>query len=133
MRILIDSNILISAALNAKSTPYQAFLKAVTYPNKAVICEQNIEELKRIFHYKFPEKIDLLEQFLTLALLVIDVIPTPNNTVKIEELIRDSADRPIIRAAVMADVDIIITGDKDFLESGIHDPKIMTASEFVNM
>ena len=32
MRILIDTNILISAMLNPNGTPYQAYLKAVTYP-----------------------------------------------------------------------------------------------------
>ena len=34
MRVLVDSNILISAALSTKGTPYKAFLKAVTHPNK---------------------------------------------------------------------------------------------------
>lgn len=133
MRILIDSNILISAALNSKSTPYQAFLKAVTYPNKVVICEQNIEEIKRVFEHKFPSKIKLLEQFLMIALLVIDVIPMPDTVVREEQALRDVADRPILRAAILSGVDIILTGDKDFLESGIEHPKIVTASEFVKM
>lgn len=49
MRVLVDTNILISAALSSNGTPYKAFLKAVTYPNKGIICDQNIEELRRIF------------------------------------------------------------------------------------
>lgn len=40
-------------------------------------------------------------------------------------------DRPILRAAINAKADIILTGDKDFLESGIENPKILTASEFL--
>lgn len=84
MRILVDTNILISAALNAKGTPYKAFLKAVTHPNKGLICDQNIEELRRIFNRKFPDKIKILEH-------------------------------------------------KDFLESSVKVPKIMTATEFLNM
>ena len=40
-------------------------------------------------------------------------------------------DRPILRAAIHAGADILLTGDKDFLESGILNPKIMTAAEFV--
>lgn len=39
MRILIDTNILISAALNPHGTPYRAYIKAVTYPNKGIILE----------------------------------------------------------------------------------------------
>lgn len=50
MRVLIDTNILISAALSSKGTPYQAFIKAVTYPNHGMVCEQNIDELRRIFN-----------------------------------------------------------------------------------
>lgn len=37
MRVLIDTNVLISAALSAKSVSYQAYVKAVSYPNHGVI------------------------------------------------------------------------------------------------
>lgn len=50
MRILIDTNVLISAILNPKGTPFQAYLRAVSVPNHALICDQNIEELRRIFN-----------------------------------------------------------------------------------
>ena len=56
MRVLIDTNIMISAALSSKGTPYKAFTKAVTHPNKGVICDQNIEELRRIFNRKFHKR-----------------------------------------------------------------------------
>ena len=131
MRVLVDTNILISAALSPNGTPYKAFLKAVTYPNKGIICDQNIEELRRIFNRKFPQKIFLLEHFLTIALLTMEVVPTPIEEFEEESYIRDVADRPILRAALNAKVDILLTGDKDFLESGITYPKIITATEFV--
>lgn len=131
MRVLVDTNILISAALSPNGTPYKAFLKAVTYPNKGIICDQNIEELRRIFNRKFPQKIFLLEHFLTIALLTMEVVPTPIEELEEESYIRDVADRPILRAALNAKVDILLTGDKDFLESGIIYPKIITATEFV--
>lgn len=131
MRVLIDTNILISAALNSQGTPYRAFLKAVTYPNRGIICDQNIEELRRVFNRKFPQKISLLEHFLSIALLTMEVIPTPIEESETESYIRDVNDRPILRAALMANVDVLITGDKDFLESGIHKPQIMTATDFL--
>lgn len=46
---------------------------------------------------------------------------------------RDVKDRPILRAAIAANADLILTGDKDFLESGIERPLSVTASEFLNM
>lgn len=133
MRILIDTNILISAALNSHGTPYKAYLKAVTYPNKGIICDQNIEELWRIFNRKFPTKISVLEKFLAYSLSVIEVATTPEMEEDAEKLIRDVKDRPILRAALNAKADVLLTGDKDFLESGVTDPKIMTAAEFLEM
>ncbi len=63
MRIFIDTNVLISAILNPHGTPYNAYIKAVTSPYQAIISDQNIDELKRIFNRKFPNKISLLERF----------------------------------------------------------------------
>lgn len=133
MRVLIDTNIMISAALSSKGTPYKAFTKAVTHPNKGVICDQNIEELRRIFNRKFPQKISLLEHFLSIALLAMEVVPTPVEEVESEKNIRDVADRPILRAAINANVDVLLTGDKDFLESRVTNPKIMTAADFLEI
>lgn len=133
MKILIDTNILISAALNNNGTPYKAFLKAVTFPNHGFICEQNIDELQRIFNRKFPHKLYALQSFLSLALLTLEIIPTPVTGYTCEEKIRDLNDRPILRAAIYANVDILLTGDKDFLESGLHTPQIMTAADFLTM
>jgi putative PIN family toxin of toxin-antitoxin system len=131
MRVLIDTNILISASRSDAGTPYQAFLKAVTIPNQGVVCDQNIDELRRVYNRKFQNKLDLLQAFLALVLPVLEVVRAPEFDLEIEAKIRDISDRPILRAAIAAGVDVIITGDKDFLESGVSEPRIMTAAEFV--
>lgn len=131
MRVLIDTNILISAALSSNGTPYRAFIKAVSYPNHGLICEQNIDEMRRIFNRKFPQKIAALEKFLSLALMTLEMVPTPVEEYHSEMQIRDINDRPILRAAIHANADILLTGDKDFLESGLENPKIMNAIDFV--
>ncbi len=64
MKILIDTNILISAALNPTGTLYKAYIKAVPYPNKGILSETNIEELYRIFNRKFPNKLQALAIFI---------------------------------------------------------------------
>ena len=133
MRVFIDSNILISAALNPQGVPYQAFLKAVRYPNKGIMSVQNLEEIKRVFIHKFPQKIKLLEQFLALALHVIEVVPIPEVKSDDEVLMRDITDRAILRAAIQAESDVLVSGDKDFLESGIKHPLIVTAASFLSM
>jgi predicted nucleic acid-binding protein len=75
----------------------------------------------------------LLQAFLAFALPVLEVVRTPAFDLEVEMKIRDISDRPILRAAIAANVDVIITGDKDFLESGVSDPMIMTAAEFVQL
>ena len=131
MKVLIDTNILISAALSATGIPYKAYQKAVTHPNHGVVCDQNIDELRRVFNRKFPGKIQALERFLALALTVLEIVPTPPIEIADESKIRDHADRPILRAAVKASVDVLLTGDKDFLESGLKQPAIMRAADFL--
>ena len=74
-----------------------------------------------------------MERFLAMALAVIEVVQVPDERSEEENFIRDVNDKGIMRAAVAAKVDIILTGDKDFLESGINHPKIMTAAEFMAM
>lgn len=132
MRVLIDTNVLISAALNANGVPFQAYIKAVSYPNDGLICEQNVEEMKRIFNKKFPERLAALDKFLSTALLTLELVPIPTDENASETQIRDANDRPILRAAIEAGADILLTGDKDFLESGLENPRTMTPAEFLN-
>lgn len=132
MRVMIDTNILISSILG-HGTPFQAYVKAVSYPNQGVICSQIVDEMRRIFNRKFPKKIPAMERFLTMALQTLELVQIPETKFEQESSIRDVKDRTILRAAIADHVDIILTGDKDFLESGLSHPQIKTAAEFINM
>ena len=132
MRVLIDTNVLISAALNADGVPFQAYKKASSYPNKGLICEQNVDEMKRIFNKKFPTKLSALDKFLSMALLTLELIPVAELEAQEESQIRDVNDRPILRAAIWAMADILLTGDRDFLEAGLNKPQIMTPAVFLD-
>lgn len=133
MRILLDTNILISAALFPTGVAAKAYAKAVTYPNKGVVCDWSIDELRRVFNRKFPKRIKCLNQFLAMASIAIEIIPTPLDEVPDELKIRDIKDRPILRAAQLSSIDILLTGDKDFLESGVTNPKIITPASFIGL
>lgn len=123
MKVMIDTNVLISAALNRNGTPFKAFVKAVTSPNQGIICEQNIDEMRRVFNRKFPDKIAALESFLALSMLMLKVAPIPEEAHNSETQVRDEADRPILRAAIAAKADVIVTGDLDLLEAGLKNRK----------
>lgn len=94
MRVLIDTNVLISAALNTGSVPFQAYVKAASYPNRGLICEQNVDEMRRIFNKKFPARLAALDKFLSLALLTLELVPIPLDEAATEEKIRGTNDRP---------------------------------------
>ena len=92
-----------------------------------------MDEIKRIFNKKFPNRLTALDKFLSVALLTLELIPVPVETVMTETQIRAVNDRPILRAAIEAKAAALLTGDKDFLESGVKKPAIMTPAEFLNI
>jgi len=133
MRILIDTNVLFSAIHSQSSTPYHAFKKAVEPPNQCLICEYCLDELRRIFRNKFPHMEKSAEDFITAVLPMVEIVRVPEDIHEEESKIRDVNDRPILRAAINAEADILLTGDSDFLESGIETPRIMKATEFLDL
>ena len=93
MRVMIDTNIFISAVLFPKSKTSSALKKALTSPYQPVTCDYVIDELHRKFREKFPDRISDLNEFLDASLAVIDVVKTPKIAVHDEKLIRDEKDR----------------------------------------
>lgn len=132
MKVLIDSNILVSASLFPDSPPGHAYFLATSPPNKGIVCDQNIDELRAVYNRKFPHKLAAMEHFLAQALMTLQIVNTPVDLEHKESKIRDAKDRPILRAAIRARVDAILTGDKDFLESGITKPQIYSPREFID-
>lgn len=133
MKVMIDTNIIISAALNPRGTAAQAFIKALTPPFQPVVCDYIVDELHRKFREKFPKRLIELEAFLFNALRIIRIVPTPDEEQTSEQKIRDIKDRPILRAALQSNVTYLLTGDRDFLEAEISDPRIISANDFLNM
>ncbi len=131
MRVMIDTNIFISAALFPNGRVAVALMKALMPPYEPVVCDYVVDELHRKFREKFPDKMVELEAFLFTALQSIKVVSTPEKATEAELKIRDVKDRPILRAALDAGADLFLTGDKDFLESKVTDPRIISVSEFL--
>ena len=119
MRCVIDTNVIISAGLFPKSIPALALEKSFSPPYSAIISDYTLNELNRVIDEKFPDKVPDYKLFLERLLPNIEQIITPVDIIEDEGKVRDFDDRPILRAAVAANADMIITGDKDLLESGI--------------
>lgn len=78
---------------------------------------------------KFSQKKSTLEQFLKRLSFEISYTPTEVDN-NIYPKIRDKKDYPILASAIIADVDVFITGDDDFGSVDIERPEIMSISEF---
>lgn len=127
MRILVDTNVLFSALLFPRSVPAQALLDVVRN-HEMVLCQQNIDELRKIVDCKAPRLIGAMNDLL--AELAYDLIPM--SCKESDVAIRDAKDQPILDAAISADIDAILTGDKDFLGLRLERPKCMTASDYLS-
>jgi len=125
MRILVDTNILISAILFPRSRVAEALLY-VTQHHDIVLCDCNISELREVLNRKKPDKLPDAE--VLLAEMSYELVPAAYHA---EKLIRDVKDQPILNAAIISNVDIILTGDKDFLCMDIEQPTCMNVTQFL--
>ena len=133
MIIMIDTNIIISAILFPNGRAAKAFMKALMPPYQPIICDYILGEVYRKFQEKFPNRRTELDAFLDHTVSIIRVVPVPEKASIAENSIRDPKDRPILRTALNEHADLFLTGDKDFLESGIDDPRILGVNAFLEM
>ena len=133
LKVMLDANILISAIYSPQGTAFKAFQKASEPLFVLVLCDQIIDEIRRIFNRKFPHKIPDMERFLSIAHYDLVTLTAEDAAYDDEAEIRDVNDRPILCAARKADVDIFVTGDKDFFESSVKSPEIVTAAQFIEL
>ena len=127
MKILVDTNILISAVLFPRSKPAKA-LVSTAENHEMVLCDQNLAEFREVLNRKAPQVLPDAEVLLTE--LSYDLIPAAPHA---QKLIRDVKDQPILNAAILYDIDIILTGDKDFLSLDMERPKCMTVAQFLDI
>ena len=132
MRIMLDTNIFISAVLFSRGRTAMALQKALNPPYEPVVSDYVIDELHRKFHEKFPNKLTELDAFLYIVQGNMEIVPTPEEVNPAEAKIRDAKDRPILRAALNAHADLFLTSDKDFLESSVTDPRIIGVADFLD-
>ncbi len=129
MRIMPDTNVVISAILLPSSIPAKV-LEEISLRHTPILCSYIIEELHIIFERKFKDKIQILEDFLTKFPSEIIYTPSLIDLSKYPD-VPDKKDLPILVSAILGDIDILITGDKDFARIEIDRPEILTPREFV--
>lgn len=131
LRVMLDTNILFSA-LFYPSTATRHFFNVLLANHRIVLCNYVSDELRRITCEKWPKRAFAADIFLNE--LPYETVNTPAtwSTLLIPK-IRDENDAPILAAAILENVDVLVTGDKDFLVLDLPKPKIMTMAEFVEV
>ena len=124
---MLDTNVLISMILFPNKR-FDDMLELITREHTLVLSSFVTDELMAVVERKFPQKKTVIDLFLTR--LSYEYVYTPKVMKAGLFDIRDINDYPVLYTAITENVDILITGDKDFTEVDIDKPKILTPAQF---
>lgn len=123
MRVLIDTNILISAFI-FQGRPRSLVFRLLEERHEVLVTSYIDSEFYRKLNQKWPQTADVIySNYKQLP------FSFRESTSKRLGSLRDAKDIPVLSDALVYDVDIILTGDRDFLDAGLEYPKVMTVSE----
>lgn len=133
MRIVIDTNVWVSAALTPG--PPRDVLKVWTSHSsvEVVMCLELFEEMSEVLLQR--EKIrrwislDRAQEYLDSVRALINFVPNPQAD---DVGLRDGADSYIVALARQERCEFIVTGDQDLLEWPDQTPPCITPKEFLN-
>ena len=128
MRIMLDTNVLLSAIL-FPGEKMNRMMRCIFEQHRLVLSSFVVDELAYVVERKFPTKAKTVDTLLSSMSYELVYTPKEMETGLFE--IRDEKDYPVLYTAIKEDVDILITGDKDFSEVDIERPEILTPSEFI--
>ena len=118
MKILLDTNVLISAFIFGGQSGH-LLSRLFESEHQLYVSDYIDQEFKRKLEDKWPEKVDqvygLYHQM--------DIIFC-ESTKEILGQLRDAKDIPVLSDARYHHIDVILTGDKDFLEAELEYPLI---------
>ena len=128
MKVMLDTNILISVFV-FKSKKMNELIYKLSKEHEIIICSYTVQELKELIDTKFKVSQKDLDEFL--KIFPFNLVYSPTSVDNKLFNIRDKDDYIILHTAIIEDVDIFITGDKDFDDIDIDKPEIMNATEFL--
>jgi putative PIN family toxin of toxin-antitoxin system len=127
---MLDTNVLFSMFLFPSD--HFNLLKKTLAKEQIVLCSFVVEEVKKVVDRKFPDRLKDIDGFF--QSLPFTMAYTPENFNADEyPAMRDENDLPILVTAIQEDVDVLISGDKDFTSLEVERPEILTPTEFLEM
>lgn len=122
MRILIDTNVLVSALVFGGKAG--ALLNLLFERNHELLVSDYVDaEFKAILEMKWKEKAEkVYSLYHALPFVFCGSSPKQLGT------LRDAKDIPVLSDAIFHNADIILSGDKDFIEAELEHPLIVSPS-----
>lgn len=112
LRVFLDSNVFI-AGLVFPRWPYEIIKYGETKYIQIVLCPLVIEEVKTRIADIFSKHLDKFDSFIKTSDYKIVPNPSKKEIDKHSDLVRDKKDIPIALAAIKANVDYLVSSDKD--------------------
>lgn len=128
MRIMLDTNVLISALL-FPGARMDSMMDYIFTNHQLVLSSYVVDELKNVVRRKFPGREIAINKLL--MMMSFEYVYTPSEIESGLFDIRDVKDYPVLYTAIIEDVDILVTGDKDFSDIDIEKPEIMSPAQFM--
>lgn len=131
MRVFLDTNVLLSAALWPDGVAAACYRSVVTSGADVVISDYVLGEVRDVTRRKFSDRADAIEEFIVALRGFATEAATPDEADADEHFVRDDDDRVVLRAALAAGCDLLVTGDRDLLEAGIEYPEVVKPSDYL--
>ncbi len=112
-RAFFDANVVFSAVLSSRGVSRKLLLLAARAAIQVVISQQVVEETKRNLSKKYPEFLDLLPSLLTEAGIEVVEDATQYTVEEVIRYVPHPPDAAVLAAALEAQVDCFVTGDKE--------------------
>lgn len=124
MKIMLDTNVLISAFVFGGKAG-KLLEKLFRSEHELLISQYVDREFREKLKQKWPDKAEKVYSiYRTMRFQFCD------STDKILGELRDEKDVPVLSDAVFNDADLILTGDKDFLEADLKKPLVFSPTMF---
>ena len=132
MKVVIDTNILVSGLMFPESVPGRIIAAWSEAQFDVVSSHEQLAEIGRVLAYPKIRRIlrwndQQIEQFIKRLYIRVEVAEPESTGV---EALRDPDDAPNVGALAAADADLLVTGDRDLLALSDRYP-VETPAEFV--
>ena len=128
MRVMLDTNIIISAAFFPNGAAAK-FCRLVLSRHRVFVSSYSLGEAGDVVRRKFRGNERVLDAFMENTGILMVKTPEKFDGMLMPH-IRDMDDWPVLASAMKTNMDVLVTGDKDFDSIEITRPKIMTIAAF---